>query len=400
MIRGEPLEGLQRPKSTVRSHLAVQSRTTTVPYESEVLTAHCSLFQTFAACCMLLPLRQVGLSIDGDEDDEERDGVDLGVRVPGNSSNHPPPPTPSPEILLAFGSAHGAAAFSLHGAGGGGGGGSGHGANIGHRWSVGRDAASRHGSLHGMGGGGGMPRRVSWPSGMTAAEVLLDGRGRGDSAMRDMEAGRVGVGGGIGGSAGREQPACYICCERRADAVVMECGHGGMCFTCATHLANTPPSLCPVCRKTISEVLTFGGVVTVSGGAGGGGGLTGSGGGEHKSPVDDDRPSSGGVTNVPPSASVAAPPSASSVTAPTGTGARIGSGTFRRFSGPDVVGASAAVAGSGAVQGGRTVREGGEGEGRGGVQRPASPSPGARDSTHRDLEAQGMSRDGGWLDPV
>lgn len=329
----------------------------------------------------------MGLSIDGDEDDEERDGVDLGVRIGANLSSHPPPPTPSPEILLAFGSAHGAAAFSLHG---GGGGGSGHGANIGQRWSVGRDAASRHGSLHGVSRGGGMPRRVSWPSGMTAADVLSDGRG--DSAMRDMEAGRAGA--GLGAPAGRGQSTCYICCERRADAVVMECGHGGMCFTCATQLANTPPSLCPVCRKTISEVLTFGGVVTVSSGGGLAGGV-----GEHKSPVDDRPSSGGGVTNVPASAAVAAPPSASSATASNGTGGRIGSGTFRRFSGPDVVGASAAVAGGGAVQGVRRIREGGVGEGRGGVQRSASP-PGARDSTHRDLEAQGMSEEGGWLDPV
>ncbi|CAN0583175.1 unnamed protein product, partial [Ectocarpus sp. 12 AP-2014] len=70
-------------------------------------------------------------------------------------------------------------------------------------------------------------------------------------------------------SSRREHSTCYICCERRADAVVMECGHGGVCFTCATTLADSPPHLCPVCRKVIQEVFKlheireFGRVVVV-----------------------------------------------------------------------------------------------------------------------------------------
>ena len=28
---------------------------------------------------------------------------------------------------------------------------------------------------------------------------------------------------------------CYVCCVARKNAVIMECGHGGMCMECATH---------------------------------------------------------------------------------------------------------------------------------------------------------------------
>ncbi|CAM9708262.1 unnamed protein product, partial [Laminaria digitata] len=223
---------------------------------------------------------EVGLSIDGDEDDEDRDGA-VGGGDPGQGggsiagTSFHPAPTPSPEILLAFGSAHGAAAFSLHG-----GSASGHGAGgLGvsrHRWSAGRDPSRRGGGVGGagVGGGGGvaggLPRRVSWPGGMSTSDVGLEGAGLGgdEEGAPDMEAG---LGGGVGGSIevgpdARRRSTCFICCEREADAVVMECGHGGMCSTCAEHLANTPPSQCPVCRKTIREVLTIGGIVTVASG--------------------------------------------------------------------------------------------------------------------------------------
>ncbi|CAN0006190.1 unnamed protein product, partial [Discosporangium mesarthrocarpum] len=62
---------------------------------------------------------------------------------------------------------------------------------------------------------------------------------------------------------------CFICCEHSADAVIMECGHGGMCFSCAQHLASTRPPQCPVCREPISEVLRFGKIMAVHSSEGG-----------------------------------------------------------------------------------------------------------------------------------
>lgn len=365
----------------------------------------------------------MGLSIDGDEDDEDRDGAagggDLGLAglgggggsSIGGTSFHPAP-TPSPEILLAFGSAHGAAAFSLHGGSASGHGTGGLGVSR-HRWSAGRDPSRRGGGgggggLGGVGGvAGGLPRRVSWPGGMSTSDVGLEGTGRGgdEEGVPDIEAG---IGGGVGGSIevgpdARRRSTCFICCEREADAVVMECGHGGMCTTCAEHLANTPPSQCPVCRKTIREVLTIGGIVTV---ASGGSLAAIAGGGEDLQKPEERRPSGtriGGLGSS--SSSAAAAVAAAGATALSRTAGSssnlqaaaarvsgVGSGTFRRFAGPDVVGASASVAGVS----GQGVGEGGVGAEVGVSAQRESLSPARRDDSPRlDLEAQGM-----WLDPV
>jgi hypothetical protein len=31
---------------------------------------------------------------------------------------------------------------------------------------------------------------------------------------------------------------CLICLENKADAVILNCGHGGICFDCGTKLSN------------------------------------------------------------------------------------------------------------------------------------------------------------------
>jgi len=45
-----------------------------------------------------------------------------------------------------------------------------------------------------------------------------------------------------------------ICCDRTADAVVMDCGHGGMCYDCSLRLWKKGDE-CHLCRKPIKEVL-------------------------------------------------------------------------------------------------------------------------------------------------
>ena len=48
---------------------------------------------------------------------------------------------------------------------------------------------------------------------------------------------------------------CYVCCLARRDAVIMECGHGGLCYACGVALAQRHPRTCPICRSPISSVL-------------------------------------------------------------------------------------------------------------------------------------------------
>lgn len=383
----------------------------------------------------------MGLSIDGDEDDEDRDGA---LESTSRHPSLPPTATPPPEILLGFGSAHGAAAFSLHG---GTGNGSGHssgggraaalavGGGLGtsrHRWSAERTTGrllGSGGSLHGGGAGGGMQRRLSWPGGMSTLSLA-------------STSGGVGEGLAAAGEGSGARSTCYICCERKADAVVMECGHGGMCFTCATHLANTAPHQCPVCRDPIHEILKlhdvreFGRVVAVPGGTDG----TAAAGGDSGlrlgldllAPQDDQRPAPPsaqigagllGAAGAPPDAAGAVqqgvPSSASplipasddgaavAVAAPAPAPPRVGA--FQRFSGPDVVDTSPGVTAAG-QRGGDAV--GGQGPAvpvqvqaaiAGASARREAPPPAAaaREPGRRNsLEARVMCEEAGWLDPV
>ena len=46
-----------------------------------------------------------------------------------------------------------------------------------------------------------------------------------------------------------------MCCTARRNAVLMECGHGGLCFECGQALVSRAPRLCPICRAPITQVL-------------------------------------------------------------------------------------------------------------------------------------------------
>ncbi len=41
---------------------------------------------------------------------------------------------------------------------------------------------------------------------------------------------------------------CVICCGRRADAVILPCSHGALCFECASTIAQQR-AVCHFCRK-------------------------------------------------------------------------------------------------------------------------------------------------------
>jgi len=51
------------------------------------------------------------------------------------------------------------------------------------------------------------------------------------------------------------QRECCICFDQKPDAVIMECGHGGICYECGNHLLATDPHACHLCRESINYVL-------------------------------------------------------------------------------------------------------------------------------------------------
>ena len=48
---------------------------------------------------------------------------------------------------------------------------------------------------------------------------------------------------------------CCICFDQKPDAVIMDCGHGGICYECGKHLLASDPHVCHLCREEISYVL-------------------------------------------------------------------------------------------------------------------------------------------------
>jgi len=51
--------------------------------------------------------------------------------------------------------------------------------------------------------------------------------------------------------------SCIICLDRTRDAILLECGHGGLCVQCADMLWNLGVGHrnCPMCRKTFTGVM-------------------------------------------------------------------------------------------------------------------------------------------------
>jgi len=61
------------------------------------------------------------------------------------------------------------------------------------------------------------------------------------------------------GGDGLEGHLCWICCQGEREAVLLECGHGGMCFSCALRCARKRPALCPMCRAPIQQIVRVAG---------------------------------------------------------------------------------------------------------------------------------------------
>ena len=51
--------------------------------------------------------------------------------------------------------------------------------------------------------------------------------------------------------------ACTICFEKAKNAVIIGCGHGGLCYNCSIDICVTS-GMCPFCRADIGQVVTIG----------------------------------------------------------------------------------------------------------------------------------------------
>ncbi|OMJ67913.1 hypothetical protein SteCoe_34808 [Stentor coeruleus] len=49
---------------------------------------------------------------------------------------------------------------------------------------------------------------------------------------------------------------CSICCEKEADAIIMNCGHGGICFDCSCEIVKKTKK-CHICRTVIEKIYQF-----------------------------------------------------------------------------------------------------------------------------------------------
>jgi hypothetical protein len=55
--------------------------------------------------------------------------------------------------------------------------------------------------------------------------------------------------------AGTDEDACIICYTNRGDVCLMNCGHGGICFDCASTVVTKRSRQCPVCRGEIKQIV-------------------------------------------------------------------------------------------------------------------------------------------------
>ena len=51
------------------------------------------------------------------------------------------------------------------------------------------------------------------------------------------------------------EDTCFVCMERCADAILLECGHGGLCVECANALWGQPARQCPLCRGGFAAIM-------------------------------------------------------------------------------------------------------------------------------------------------
>jgi len=56
------------------------------------------------------------------------------------------------------------------------------------------------------------------------------------------------------GGAPGTAPSCCICFDNTANAVNMQCGHGGICYECGKSILMSNTRLCHLCREISSRL--------------------------------------------------------------------------------------------------------------------------------------------------
>ena len=115
-----------------------------------------------------------------------------------------------------------------------------------------------------------MRRSLALPSG--PADVWADDRADGQGGESGEAAGEAGREGGLAGSSSgglvsssaylddlddddEDETKCAICFSGPRDAVLLECGHGGICYTCARRCLRKKGRECPMCRAPVEQVV-------------------------------------------------------------------------------------------------------------------------------------------------
>ena len=93
-------------------------------------------------------------------------------------------------------------------------------------------------------------REASCSSGASAGTELQEGAP--SSSLKDLEANP------------KPSAECWVCFEGDAEAVLLHCGHAGLCLSCAENLWRTRAP-CPMCREPIEVIARIGEAVTVDG---------------------------------------------------------------------------------------------------------------------------------------
>jgi len=56
-----------------------------------------------------------------------------------------------------------------------------------------------------------------------------------------------------------DDDCCWICLSGAREAVLLECGHGGICYECAVRCSRRRPRQCPMCRQPITSIVRLAG---------------------------------------------------------------------------------------------------------------------------------------------
>jgi hypothetical protein len=86
-------------------------------------------------------------------------------------------------------------------------------------------------------------------------EIEVDTEEAGDGGLPGGQEAAAGAGGTPQDE--EEEKSCIVCLDRERNALLLECGHGGLCVPCADALWRSGPAFrnCPMCREVFTGVM-------------------------------------------------------------------------------------------------------------------------------------------------